>query len=468
MAVTRLGHIKEDKKGKNPHQGIRNCINYIFNPKKTENFKYVGGNNVILRSYNRIEDSYQQFMATKDMFGKKLGRQAYHYKLSFATEDNVSPELAMEITKEFCERYLGQYESVYSVHTNTKHIHSHIVFNSVNMVTGYKYYYKNGDWRKYIQPIVNDICLKYKLSYIDLNPSEDLKLSNKKKYKTYGQWLQDSSDITKKKVTKKPYYSYSKISKDIDETTHVASSFKEFEKLMEKRGYKVFVGKHISVLAPGRERVVRTYQLTSDKNTYTKENIYKMIAGTYSPIERQEVLAKLTEDFKVFLSTSRIDIKTTRKKNNLEFAQAEEAVRMVYKKGFSSIDDVKSYLSYINQADKELNIIKKQANTSIYKYLEYSDKMEELMSYIPKLYEYYINGNNKDAYIRAKELYSQLSSNGVSPVKLYKSKKEAEELIGYIDKFKKKLFVDKIVCNRIISSNTIEYVMQIQKKRNEK
>jgi len=182
----------------------------------------------------------------------------------------------------------------------------------------------------------------------------------------------------------------------------------------------------------------------------------------FLPASRQAFLTK------VFLSTSRIDIKTTRKKNNLEFAQAEEAVRMVYKKGFSSIDDVKSYLSYINQADKELNIIKKQANTSIYKYLEYSDKMEELMSYIPKLYEYYINGNNKDAYIRAKELYSQLSSNGVSPVKLYKSKKEAEELIGYIDKFKKKLFVDKIVCNRIISSNTIEYVMQIQKKRNEK
>ena len=131
MAVTRLGHIKENKNGKNPNQGIRYCINYIINPHKTENYKYIGSNNVILTSHSQkiVEEGYRQFMATKEVFDKPLGRQAYHYKLSFAEEDDISPELAMQITQEFCEIYLANYESIYSVHTNTKHIHSHICFN---------------------------------------------------------------------------------------------------------------------------------------------------------------------------------------------------------------------------------------------------------------------------------------------------------------------------------------------------
>jgi len=280
LAITRLGHIKENKGGKNPNQGIKNCINYIINPFKTENFKYISGNNVILTSNSQkiVAEGYQQFMNTKNTFGKPLGRQAYHYKLSFAKQDNVSPELAMQITQEFCEIYLADYESIYAVHTNTKHIHSHICFNSVDMSTGRKYYYKNGDWKKYIQPVVNALCTKYNLSYIELNPSEDIKFSNKdnkqiqekKKYGHYGQWINDKSDNEKKEKAKKPYYTYAMIRKDIDEAAYQVSSYKEFKAVMIEKGYKIEdKNKYIGILAPGRTKLVRTHQLTPDKNTYT-------------------------------------------------------------------------------------------------------------------------------------------------------------------------------------------------------
>lgn len=469
MAITRLGHIKQGKPGKE-HQGIKNCINYIFNPLKTENFKYVGANNLILFSHNRTEEAYEQFMATKDMYGKTLGRQAYHYKLSFAEGDDVPPELAMKITKEFCERYLGEYESVYSVHTNTKYIHSHIVFNSVNMATGYKYHYKDGDWRKYIQPIVNDICLKYKLSYIELATTKDIALKNKKEkkkmYRTYGQWLNALDDDTRKEKTYKPYYSYSMIRKDIDETTYIASSFNEFKTLMQERGYDIIVDnrKRLGILAPGRTKVIRSYQLTPDKNTYTRDNIVKMIAGTYDVNERREVLNKLCEDFRVFLTTSRIDIVTTKRKSNLEFSKQEEAIRMVMNKGFSSKDDVLSYLDYINQADKELNIIKNHAKVNIDKYMEYSDYMKQIIELIPKVKEYYINGNYNDEYNKALLLCSSLNGKGISATKLYKQMCESKKLIENIDAYKKKLYVERIICNRILSNNAVEYVKQIQKK----
>ena len=35
---------------------------------------------------------------------------------------------------------------------------SHIIFNSVNNITGLKYRYNKGDWGKHIQKIVDDIC----------------------------------------------------------------------------------------------------------------------------------------------------------------------------------------------------------------------------------------------------------------------------------------------------------------------
>ena len=475
MAITRLGHIKENKGGKNPNQGIKNCINYIINPFKTENFKYISGNNVILTSNSQkiVAEGYQQFMNTKNTFGKPLGRQAYHYKLSFAKQDNVSPELAMQITQEFCEIYLADYESIYAVHTNTKHIHSHICFNSVEMSTGRKYYYKNGDWKKYIQPVVNALCTKYNLSYIELNPSEDIKFSNKdnkqiqekKKYGHYGQWINDKSDNEKKEKAKKPYYTYAMIRKDIDEAAYQVSSYKEFKAVMIEKGYKIEdKNKYIGILAPGRTKLVRTHQLTPDKNTYTRENINLMIKGDYNKLDREDVINRLTEDFKVFLTTRRIDIAKSKKKSNIEFAKAEEAVRMVYKQGFRTEADVKKYLNYINQADKELNIMKKQANLSIEKY---GDVMGELLALIPKVNEYYLNGSNKVDYEKALAICNYLSNRGVNVSALYKDKKNAEKLIYNIDKFKKKLFVDKIICKRILSNKTVDYVKQIQRKREE-
>ena len=102
MAITRLGHIKQAV-GSNKSIGVSNAIKYIINPEKTERGKLVGVHNLVMDPSDVAGSSYNQMVQTKEAYGKLTGRQGYHYKISFAKDDKVTPEMAMEIAKEFCE-----------------------------------------------------------------------------------------------------------------------------------------------------------------------------------------------------------------------------------------------------------------------------------------------------------------------------------------------------------------------------
>ena len=64
-------------------------------------------------------------------------RIPYHHQWK---PGECTEEKAYQILQEFCQEYLGEnYDYVFGIHTDRKHCHGHIVFNSVNRVTGYKY-----------------------------------------------------------------------------------------------------------------------------------------------------------------------------------------------------------------------------------------------------------------------------------------------------------------------------------------
>ena len=223
MAYLRLGHIKEAA-GSNMSAGLKNCIDYIFNPLKTENKSLVGGYNLDLfvtgLDVNKV--AYDSMIETKIANDKLDGRQGYHYKLSFPENEDITPELAMKITNEFCAECFGNYECAYAVHTNTKHLHSHIVFNSVGLFDGYKYQYKNGDWAKIIQPAANRICEKYGLTSLELNLDEDFKL--KHKCKDYGSWIKDNKKKIYSSFTNNGgRYTKADIISDIDDCINISS-----------------------------------------------------------------------------------------------------------------------------------------------------------------------------------------------------------------------------------------------------
>ena len=72
---------------------------------------------------------YQQMMDTKRELGKTSGRLAYHIIQSFKPGE-VTPELALEIAKEFAEKYLSDYEVVIGTHIDKGHIHNHILYSA--------------------------------------------------------------------------------------------------------------------------------------------------------------------------------------------------------------------------------------------------------------------------------------------------------------------------------------------------
>ena len=162
MAITKLMNIKQGRRGGSKH--LNNSIRYIMNPKKTNDGELIGGN-----SGFTPQEVYQVMMDTKLDWDKLEGRQGYHFVISFQPGE-VNEEMAYQVIKEFCEEYLGDdFDYVFSIHNDQKHMHGHIVFNSVNRMSGYKYRYENGDWEKYIQPITNKICEKYGLPPLEFD-----------------------------------------------------------------------------------------------------------------------------------------------------------------------------------------------------------------------------------------------------------------------------------------------------------
>ena len=78
------------------------------------------------------------------------GRQCYHIIQSFKPGE-ITPELALEIAKAFAAEHLADYEVVIATHIDKGHIHSHLVFNSVNARTGEKYHVTTQEYYQQIR-----------------------------------------------------------------------------------------------------------------------------------------------------------------------------------------------------------------------------------------------------------------------------------------------------------------------------
>ena len=73
---------------------------------------------------------------------------AHHIVQSFAP-DEVTPEQALQIGEELCDRFLqGNYQYVLAVHTDKSHTHCHIIFNNTNLYNGLSFTTEHNQGRK--------------------------------------------------------------------------------------------------------------------------------------------------------------------------------------------------------------------------------------------------------------------------------------------------------------------------------
>ena len=99
---------------------------------------------------------------------------AQHFIMSFKPGE-VTPERAMEIGKELCEKYLkDQYQYFLAVHTDKGHVHLHCIFNNTNLINGLtfetlenrRFTEKDRSYNK-LRTIADEVCRRHHLSVID-------------------------------------------------------------------------------------------------------------------------------------------------------------------------------------------------------------------------------------------------------------------------------------------------------------
>jgi len=226
MAITKILNIQESE-GRNPASHLRNALEYIQNPDKTEECVLVGGINCL------PDTAFEQMEETKNIFHKTGKRQGYHVIISFSPEEKVTAEQAMYVLEHFAKAVLGDdYEAVYAVHTDREHMHGHLIWNSVSMTTGKKYNSPKGNWKNHLQPITNKYCDELGLSIMPAEYSKNPKNISRDKWE---------KEMSMKDI----------ILRDAKMCAYAAGNVEHFRYLMRSLGYVFKKGSWMEVQAPG-------------------------------------------------------------------------------------------------------------------------------------------------------------------------------------------------------------------------
>ena len=226
MAITKILNIMESE-GRNPASHLKNALEYIQNPDKTEECVLVGGINCL------PDTAFEQMEETKNIFHKTGKRQGYHVIISFSPEEKVTAEQAMYVLEHFAKDVLGDdYEAVYAVHTDREHMHGHLIWNSVSMTTGKKYNSPKSNWKNHLQPITNKYCDELGLSIMPAEYSRNPK--------------NISRDTWEKEMSMKDI-----ILRDVKMCAYAAGNVEHFKYLMRSLGYVFKKGSWMEVQAPG-------------------------------------------------------------------------------------------------------------------------------------------------------------------------------------------------------------------------
>ena len=226
MALTKILNIMESE-GRNPASHLKNALEYIQNPDKTEECVLVGGINCL------PDTAFEQMEETKNIFHKTGKRQGYHVIISFSPEEKVTAEQAMYVLEHFAKDVLGDdYEAVYAVHTDREHMHGHLIWNSVSMTIGKKYNSPKGNWRNHLQPITNKYCDELGLSIMPAEYSRNPKNISRDKWE---------KEMSMKEI----------ILRDAKMCAYAAGNVEHFKYLMKRLGYVFKKDAWMEVQAPG-------------------------------------------------------------------------------------------------------------------------------------------------------------------------------------------------------------------------
>ena len=238
--------------------GLAQAIAYVVNGDKTEEQVLTAAQGCSIRS------ACAEMQDAKIRWNKTDGVQLYHIIQSFRPGE-ITPGLALEIAQEFVREHLPGYQAVIGIHTDRDHIHAHIVFNSVNQLTGEKYHSNARSYYQQIRAISDRLCRERGLSVIVQSaPARSV---------SYIEWLRQSKG--------QPTFR-SMLEADLRDAIRDANDLGHFFLLMEHKGYEIHHGGRLGFRLRGQER----FQYPGRRDPlFTEDGIRAAIQGNLEQIE---------------------------------------------------------------------------------------------------------------------------------------------------------------------------------------
>lgn len=263
MATTNIISIHAGK-GKTAYQSIKDRLDYIMNPEKTD-----GG--ILISSHACCpETAADEFMLYRQEYLNATGRKrkdevlAYHVRQAFKPGE-ITAEKANEIGKEMAERLTDkQYAFVVATHIDKQHIHNHIILCATNL-DGQQKYRDVKRSAKDLMQISDTLCEENGLSVIR-NPQD--------KAVPYDKWegnLKKSSHRDDLRIM-------------IDAALrHRPVGFDALMQMLEDAGCCIKRGAHISLKLPNGQRYIRLKSLGPE---YDENTLRQTLAGDHVHIPK--------------------------------------------------------------------------------------------------------------------------------------------------------------------------------------
>lgn len=247
-------------------------MDYGTNPEKTKEGELIS----CYACDHRTADA--EFLLSKQEYMKITGRDeinnviAYQVRQSFKPGE-LTPEEANQIGYDFASRFLkGKHAFIVCTHTDKKHIHNHIYWNSTTLDCTRKFRDFLGSGRA-VARLSDLICTEHQLSVI---------AEPKRGGTSYNKWRGYEAKQSKRDILRT----------DIDAAlSKKPHSFDGFLTLLQDAGYEIKEGKNISLRKRNFAQFIR---LNSLGDSYSENEIRACIVGQrqHTPRKRKSILAE--------------------------------------------------------------------------------------------------------------------------------------------------------------------------------
>ena len=271
MATTRIMPLHVGK-GRTESRAISDIIDYVANPKKTDNGRLITG----YACDSRTADA--EFLLAKRQYLAATGRVrgaddviSYHVRQSFRPGE-ITPEEANRLGVEFAKRFTkGNHAFVVCTHIDKSHIHNHIIWSSVSLEYDRKFRNFWGS-TKAVRQLSDTICVENGLSIVE-NP--------KPHGKSYNKWLGDQAKPSHRELLRVA----------IDNAlSQSPANFEELLKLLKESGCEVSKrGKSYRLKLPGWEKAARMDSLGEG---YGLDDLQAVLSGKKAHTPRKKIVTQ--------------------------------------------------------------------------------------------------------------------------------------------------------------------------------